>query len=100
MKPAELKQKRITMSTLKSFIRKSESLFVLSLSDFDGMTDCVQQNKDPKMIPVSQESAIGHSGVWCVGSSRDYFGYYETPTHYGIRVSNSCGSGVLLTPKP
>jgi hypothetical protein len=99
MNTATLSNKKITMATLKSFIKKSESLFVLSESSFNGMTDCVERNTNPTLIPVSKENAIGHKGVWCVGSSRDYFRYFENDTHFGIEVSNSCGCEILLTAK-
>jgi hypothetical protein len=99
MTPTALKTKKITMATLKSFVRKSESLFVLAISSFDGMTDCVEQNNNQKLLAVSKENAIGIQGVWCVGSSRDWFSFYETETHYGIKVSNSCGCGILMTIK-
>jgi hypothetical protein len=99
MTTTALKTKKITMATLKSFIRKSESLFVLTISSFDGMTDCVEQNNNQKLLAVSKENAIGIQGVWCVGSSRDWFSFYETETHYGIKVSNSCGCGILMTIK-
>ena len=99
MTTTALKTKKITMATLKSFIRKSESLFVLNISSFDGMTDCVEKKNNQKLLAVSKENAIGHNGVWCVGSSRDWFSFYETETHYGIKVSNSCGCGILITSK-
>ena len=99
MTQTELQNKKITMATLKSFIRKSETLFVLTKSSFDGMTDCVQNNSNQKLVPVSKENAIGHKGVWCVGSSRDWFTFHETDTHFGIEVSNCCGCEILLTAK-
>jgi hypothetical protein len=99
MTTTALRNKKITMATLKSFICKSESLFVLTISSFDGMTDCVEKNNNQKLLPVSKENAIGHNGVWCVGSSRDWFSFYETETHYGIKVSNSYGCGILITSK-
>lgn len=99
MTTATLSSKKITMATLKSFINKAQSLFVLCESSFDGMTDCVQTNSNPTLMPVSKEDAIGHKGVWCVGSSRDYFSYYENDTHFGIEVNNCCGCQILLTAK-
>lgn len=98
MKATELKNKKITMATLKSFIKKSENLFVEVKSSFDGMVDCVMPVK-AAMRPVSKEDAIGYSGVWCVGNSRDYLTFAETDTHFGITVSNCCGCGTLWTKK-
>ena len=94
----ELKNKKITMATLKSFIRKSENLFVEHWTSFDGMVDCVVDSKG-ELIPVTKENAIGFSGVYCVGSGRDYFKFAETETHFGIRVSNCCGCSYLYTKK-
>ncbi len=94
-----LKTKKITAATLKSFIKKSPVLFVENLSSFSGMTDCVEYNFNSKMIEIAKEDAIGHKGVWCVGSSRDYFKYVENNNYFGIEVSNSCGCGILWTCK-
>lgn len=87
------------MATLKSFIKKSPVLFVEEKSSFNGMTDCVEYNFKSKMIQVSKEDAIGINGVWCVGSSRDYLTFIENDNFYGIEVYNSCGCGILWTPK-
>ena len=38
----ELKSKKITLATLKSFVKKSPVLFVETLSSFNGMTDSVE----------------------------------------------------------
>ena len=98
MNATELKTKKITMATLKSFINKSTELFVEELSSFNGMTDCVESVKS-KIQKVSKENAIGHQGVWCVGSSRDYFTFVENENYFGIEVSNSCGCGILWAKK-
>ena len=92
-----MKNKKITMATLKSFVRKSEQLFVSTENSFDGMVDCVMPNTDRGIYPVSKENAIGINGVWCVGSSRDSFEYCEEGEYFGIRVFNCCGSAMLLT---
>lgn len=95
----ELKNKeKLTKTNFKTFIKNAGDLFVLTLSSFDGMDDCVRYDKSPQLKPVKKEDAIGNKGVWLVGG-RDYFTYYETETHFGIEVYNCCGSGVLLTAK-
>jgi hypothetical protein len=99
MKTQELKNKKITLATLKAFVKKANDLYVMSHSSFDGMSDCVQQNNEPKLIPVSKENAIGIKGVYLVGGSRNYFQYVETDTHFGINVYNCCGSETLFTSK-
>ena len=98
MKAEDLRDKKITMATLKSFIRKSPVLYAEVKSSFSGMTDCVEP-VNSGLVEVSKENAIGHSGVWCVGSSRDYLKLVETETHFGIQVSNCCGCGILWTNK-
>ena len=95
----QLANKKITMATLKSFIKKSNNLFVEELSSFDGMIDGISMNHDRRLIEVSKEKAIGHDGVWCVGQSRDYMKYVETTTMIGIEVYNCCGCGILWTNK-
>lgn len=94
-----LKTKKITLATLKAFIKNSSELFAEEKASFDGMVDCVMPNKDSKLVPVSKEDALGHKGVYLVGSSRDYFTFVENDNYYGIEVSNSCGYGILWTPK-
>ncbi len=94
----KLKTQKITMATLKSFIKKNDNLFVEGISSFSGMTDCVEMNRT-ELIPVSKEKAIGHSGVYCVGQSRDYFCFVENEKYFGIEVSNSCGCAILWTNK-
>lgn len=96
--------KRITMATVKSFVRKNANkLFVNVKSDFDGMTDgCVKINngfsvasKDDSCI----ENTLGLCGVWLVGSSRDRFTAYEDNKYIGIKYSNCCGNGVIAIAK-
>lgn len=94
-----LRTKKITAATLKSFIKNAEVLFVEPIYAFSGMTDGVEMCDDRKLVEISKDKAIGHGGVYMVGSSRDYFGFKETETLYGIEVYNSCGCGVLWTKK-
>ncbi len=99
MKASELASKKITMGTLKSFIKKSNELFVEVKQSFCGMSDCVEVIENPEIVLVSKENAIGHSGVWCVGGGRDYLSFIEREKMFGIKVSNSCGYGILWTNK-
>ena len=98
MKAEELKNKKITMATLKSFIRKNDNLFVEVKYDFDGMTDGIRNKENRSLKPVTKEKAIGFEGVYCVGD-RDYFEYKENETHFGIEVYNCCGCNILWTNK-
>jgi len=99
MKATELKSKKITLATLKAFIKNSNELFVEEKSNFNGMIDCVESFVNTKMIHVSKEKAIGHDGVWCVGGSRNYFRFEENDNYFGIEVSNCCGHAILWTSK-
>lgn len=101
MQAQDFQNKKITMSTVKSFIKKASELFVEVKSSFDGMTDGIAYTPlaDRKLVQVSKENALGHGGVWVVGSSRDYLTFVENETHYGIEISNCCGCGTLWTKK-
>ena len=90
---------KVTIATVKAFARKNaEKLFVKTLSDFDGMTDCVQ-SVDDTFKKTSLEQAFGHTGVYLVGSSRDYIDPYDDGKYIGYRIYNCCGSGVIATTK-
>lgn len=93
----ELRNKRITLATLKSFIRNSKrQLFVEQHSEFKLMTDMIE-SVDRDITPVEKEDAIGHKGVWCVFRASNYFKFAEKGGHYGITVCNCCGSWTLWT---
>jgi hypothetical protein len=92
-------QKKITLATLKSFIRKNaDSLFCKTRSRFDGMTDSIEQVED-FFGSVSAEKALGLQGVYIVGGSRDRFRHFEDESFVGIEVSNCCGRGILAVKK-
>jgi len=92
-------QKKITLATLKSFIRKNaDSLFCKTRSRFDGMTDSIEQVED-FFGSVSAEKALGLQGVYIVGGSRDRFRHFEDESFIGIVVSNCCGRGILAVKK-
>jgi len=98
VKPTET-QKKITLATLKSFIRKNaDSLFCKTRSRFDGMTDSIEQVED-FFGSVSAEKALGLQGVYIVGGSRDRFRHFEDESFVGIEVSNCCGRGILAVKK-
>jgi hypothetical protein len=101
-----LKQtKKITLATLKSFAKRNKDrLFVKNLSDFNGMSDCVEQNESPswsktKILENTNFYKTGIDGVYTVGNSRDYFQIYEDKTYLGIKVYNCCGSCILAVKK-
>ena len=96
--------RKITLATLKAFAkRNSDALFVKVKSDFDGMTDSVQQVSDDWRKTEITDSRnyykTGIQGVYTVGRSRDFFEIYEDDLFIGIEISNSCGTTILATIK-
>lgn len=106
MNSAPKTTKKITLATVKSFItRNLKDLHQQTLSRFDGMTDCVEQNRNAAIVPANTEkfkaddkSQMGIPGVWFVGDSRDYFTVINTPEWFGYEVYNCCGSWQVLVP--
>lgn len=98
--------KKITLSTVKSFIRKNkDNLFLNLKSSFDGMTDMVETCKNSSFKKATETTGnlsytLGIAGTWFVGSSRDYFSQYEDDQFTGIKVYNCCGSFILAIKKP
>lgn len=99
--------KKVTMATIKAFIRKNDNLFIKVKSKFDGMADCVEtvnmgfakvvtKNLNPQNN--YEERTLGIAG-WFVGSSRDYFEIYQDERFTGFKVFNCCGSFLLVTEK-
>jgi hypothetical protein len=97
-------QKKITLATFKSFIRKNAvSLFVNQKSSFDGMVDCVTACEGGFTRAEAEDKFESHSlglrGLWLVGSSRDYFRAYEDEKFVGIEVTNCCGRSIVAVAK-
>jgi hypothetical protein len=96
---------KITLATLKSFAKRNQdNLYIINLSDFDGMTDMVERNTDAKwrktkIIENTNYYKTDIEGLYTVGSSRDYFSKYENDIFIGIKVYNCCGSAVLAIKK-
>jgi len=99
--------KKITVATVKSFIRKNRSNLLINVkSSFDSMQDMVTESrnkdffparartyyKDQQEVEVSQDDkhTLGVSGVWFTG--RDMCERFETETHIGFEVYNCCGT--------
>lgn len=88
---------KITMATIKSFIRKNEGkLLIRCLSDFDGMTDCVQPHSGPREFhpaqPGEHSNSLGVQGAWFVGGSRNNLSPLNENGFIGFHVYNCCGS--------
>lgn len=91
---------KITLSTVKSFIKKNRANMWINLkSKFDGMTDMVEQRNGG--FVVAKETGLSHAntmnieGAWFVLNSRDYFTPYKANGFEGIEVNNSCGCFIL-----
>jgi len=96
-------EKKITMATVKSFIKKNRELYIKCKSSFDGMTDCVEQNvgstfQKANTTDMHTEKPLGINGAWFVGRSRDHFSEYNDGMYKGIEVYNCCGSFIIAIP--
>jgi len=98
--------KKITVATVKSFIRKAKAagtLLVRCDSSFDGMTDCVERNRDAEFFAPQETrdhgNNLGLQGIYLVGQSRDWCKAFDDGEHVGFEVSNCCGSWVVATKK-
>ena len=91
---------KITLSTIKAFVRKNPDLLIKCVSDFDGMTDCVEQNRGAQFKKAepserNPENTLGIRGAWFVKGSRDYFTPFQENGLKGFEVYNCCGSFIL-----
>lgn len=94
------KNKKITLATVKSFIKKNkENLFINVKSRFSGMTDGLENhNNGFQKVEVAKEMdefTLGIKGAWFVRESRDWFSAFEENKFSGIKISNSCGSFII-----
>ena len=94
----------ITKATIKSFIRRNaEKLFIKVESNFNGMSDMVEQVEDKfhqidaRKVDFESPHTFGIDGAWFVGNSRDYFREFDFEDYKGYYIFNSCGSFVLAT---
>lgn len=98
---SNLTTKKITLATIKAFIRKNESkIYIKVKSSFSGYTDCVEYIEDSFKLAVKDENinlkyTLGIPGAWFVGQSRDYFEVYEDKNYIGFKVYNACGSFII-----
>ena len=95
--------KRVTMATVKSFIRKNrDNLLIKNLSDFDGMVDCVMPANDTGFRKAQEpeqgrnhENCLGIRGAWFVLGGGDRFSPFNDNGVTGFEVYNCCGNFVL-----
>jgi hypothetical protein len=96
--------KKITLATVKAFVRKAQNLHIRTKSQFDGMTDCVMPtDSNGFTIAVKSENhaehTLGVAGAWFVLGGGDRCSAYEDDNFKGFSVYNCCGSFLLATPK-
>jgi len=108
--------KKITLTTLKSFVAKNRGeLQLLVSSTFDSMVDGVRPTEAAAFKPVvatstsqvcstrfaaayDQRTTLGIKGIWLVGGSRNWFQAFNSATHTGFTVSNCCGTFTVAVP--
>ena len=96
-------EKRITLATIKSFIKKSDNLHIKCKSRFDGMTDGIEQIQNAVFHKAQKSdgfvNTLGIAGAWFVFGSRDYFSKFEDDNFEGYEVYNCCGTFIIANPK-
>ena len=96
--------KRITLDTIKAFIRKNTgSLYLQNISDFDPQVDGIIRSERRGFRPVKntdqhQHNTLGIGGAWFVRGSRDRFTSYKDDDFSGFKVANCCASFILAVP--
>lgn len=90
--------KKITLATVKSMIKKNPNLHIKVGSKFDGMVDMVTDVAD-SFTPIERtdnsDRTLGIMGAWFVGGSNDSFYSYSDNHFDGVEVVNCCGKFVL-----
>ena len=96
--------KRVTLATIKSFIKKSSAagnLYFQSKSNFDGMVDCVMETNGImekfRATEKNLQFTLGISGAWFVGRSSDHFREWSKDGYRGYEVYNCCGHFIIAT---
>jgi hypothetical protein len=98
-------QKKITLSTIKAFVRKNkDNLYIKTKSKFDGMTDGVENYHDQsitKAEPLPEDRLsrhdLGYKGTHIVTSGRNWFESVNFDGYYGYEIYNCCGTYYVLT---
>ena len=101
MNTIEIKPKRCTLATIKSFVKKNQgNIYIRCISTFDGMVDGVRECKDRDTFSLALSTNdidlnsynLGIQGAWFVKDSRDYFSVLNKDGYIGYHVYNCCGS--------
>lgn len=109
--------KKITIATVKSFIRKNRVQLLLKVeSNFDGMQDMVTQSDDAAFRPAEDrtkwdceqnayvptrqncKNSLDINGVWFTNGG-DFCKVFETDKLRGFEVSNCCGNWIVAVKK-
>lgn len=99
------KQKKITLATIKSFVRKNKGkLFIFVKSTFDPMIDCVMPTTNKRFVRAnktdySYQYSLGIEYACFVGRGADMFRPYEDSQYIGYNVYNCCGEFNLAIKK-
>jgi hypothetical protein len=96
--------KKITLATIKSFVKKNPELYMRRSSKFDGMIDCVVSTQSTTFrrtlrSEINLQRTLGIAGAWFVGGSRDYFDQFDDGEFVGYRIHNCCGAFYLAIKK-
>ena len=92
MTKQQLESKKITVATLKAFMRKNPDFIVVEKYSFDGMIDGTS----------SAQAGVKNWGFdktidfVLVRSSGNYLQFVEKSGYYGINVYNCCGNYDIL----
>lgn len=98
-----LTKKKITLSTLKSFLKRNKNDLHLKIhSRFNGMIDGLEHFKDD-FEPAEETEyntyyTLGIKGLYVI-PGRSYFNVFRDKNYIGITVWNSCGKQTIVTKK-
>lgn len=97
--------KKFTLASAKSFIKKNaETLLIKVSSDFNGMTDSVENNYKAEFVKAEKGSFdngnnLGFRDIWFVLGSRDSLtAKYVNDVLVGFICYNCCGSWEVKIP--
>lgn len=96
--------KKITLTTVKSFIKKNEGkLFLKCESSFSGMSDMVEFDANAQFKPVTKTEnnlkiTLGVDGLFIAGNWNLY-NHFENDQFVGIEIYNCCGTDILAIKK-
>jgi hypothetical protein len=94
--------KRITLATIKSFIKKnSDNLYLKKINAFDGMCDGISDRgahgfTQVAVNPEGNKNRLGIEGAWFT-SSGNLFTEFDDGVFKGYDVYNCCGNFVIAT---